>query len=205
MKKIAVVLSMLVLAGSAFALNAVSSSEKECEKSRAAFQAYVETQGNNDAFIAQNILINMADPMAKLSNEAATPLAVCYNTYYVHGQKLVDFVRANATIFPGDISGKEAANMRMFAGQVEALSKKEAFDKMALQDNAYFIAQDILINMADGFAKLSDQDAAPVAKVYMTFTVKGEPMVNFVAKQAQKHDEFAELEEFANRVRELAK
>ena len=205
MKKIVVVLSMLVLAGSAFALNAVSSSEAKCVQKRTAFEEYVKGQGNNDAFIAQYILINMADPMAKLSNEAATPLAVCYDTYYVHGQKLVDFVRANATIFPGDISGKEAANMRTFAGRVDALSKD--FEKMASQDNDYFIAQNILINMADDFATLSDEDAAPVAKVYITFKVKGEPMVNFIEKQARKaqHNEFDELEEFASRVRELAK
>lgn len=205
MKKIGVVLSLLVaLSVSAFALNAGAPTDENCKEQRVAFEQQAAAQGNI-SFIVQNILINMADPMELLSDAEAMPQAVCYNTFRVKGQKLVQFVRLNAAIFPGDLSGKEAQNLRNFAGRVEALSNKVAFDEMAQQDNEYFIAQNILINLADPLAKLSDAEATPVAKVYATFEVKGKSMVAFAQEQAQKYDEFEALRAFASRINELAK
>ncbi len=177
---------------------------KSCLEEKEAFERDVATQ-KNKSFIVQNILINMADPMERMSDEKALPLAMCYNNYKVKGAKMTQFVRSNATIFSGDVSGREAQNLRNFAGRVEALSNKVAFDKMAKQDNDYFIAQNILINLAEPLAKLSDAEAAPMAKVYATFEVKGTPMVNFAQEQAQKYDEFEALRAFASRINELAK
>ena len=203
MKKVLALLSLVLVSASAFALNVEAPADEKCP-GKAYFEQNVATL-DNVSFIAQNILINLADPMAKMTDEQALPLAQCYATYQVKGQGHVEFVRANADIFPGDVSKKEATNLRTFAGRVEALSQKASFDEMATQDNNYFIAQNILINLADPFAKLSDSEAAPVAKVYAGFKVKGEAMPKFAAKMARQYPELEELGDFAGRVEFLAK
>ncbi len=177
---------------------------QQCVNEQRKFEQDVATQENN-SFIMQNILINMADPMENISNEQALPLALCYANYKVKGQSLVSFVRAHANIFPGDVSKREETKLRVFAGRVEALNEMMSFNEMAEQDNEYFIAQNILINLADPFAKLNDQDAAPKAGVYVDFKVKGEPMLSFAERQAIQYDEFEGLRAFANRVAALAK
>ncbi len=221
MKKIGVVLSLLVaLSASAFALNAQAPTVQNCSEKKAAFEQKVNAM-DKESFIVQYILINLADNLP-VADEEAAPLAQCYATYYVKGDLMTHFMRAHADIFRG--GAVETAkrygeatvrdvmrvydNMQQeildFAGRVEALNEKVAFDEMSKQDKDYFIAQNILINLADPFAKLTDKEAVSKAKVYAKFEVKGEPMTRFAEKQAEQHSEFEQLRDFAHRVNALA-
>ena len=223
MKKIGVVLSFLVaLSASAFALNAEAPAVKNCSDKKAAFEKQVNAM-DKDSFIVQYVVINLADNFPAADEEAA-PLAQCYATYYVKGKLMTQYMRENADIFRGEAvemakSYGEATvrdvtrvyddlqqEILDFAGRVEALNEKVAFDEMAKQDNDYFIAQNILINLADPFATLTDKEAVSKAKVYGKFKVKGEPMLSFVEKQAREHAELGRegLDAFAPRVAALA-
>ena len=205
MKKVLVVLGVVLFSASAFALNAVAPEEESCASQKVAFEKYAVAQAN-DSFIAQHILINMADPMEKQSDAQAMAQAVCYSTFQVRGQRLVEFVRAHAD-FPGDISGREAAKMRNFADRVERLSIQGQLNAVADQENISHIVQFILINFADPMVKMSDYEAASLAKAYKGCHVNGQPMLEFV--QAHAND-FAgkvpqELNAFVQRVNKLAK
>lgn len=223
MKKIGVVLSFLVaLSASAFALNAEAPAVKNCSDKKAAFEQKVNAM-DNDSFIVQYVVINFADNFPAVDEEAA-PLAQCYATYYVKGKLMTQYVRENADIFrlkaleneTDAVKRSEIANAKVFdelqtelldfAGRVEALNEKVAFDEMAKQDNDYFIAQNILFNLADPFATLTDKEAVSKAKVYVKFEVKGKPMLSFVEKQAREHAELGHegLDAFALRVAALA-
>ena len=198
MKKVLALLAVALFSVSAFAMNAAAPADEKCP-GKATFEKYVASQ-ENESFIAQNILINLSDPMESMTDEEALPLAACYQTYRVKGQTLVEFVRSHAEIFPGDIHKVEAKKLYNFAARVEALNEKVAFDKMASQPNEYFIAQNILINLADPFSKLSDEQAAFKAKYYLGFKVKNEPMISFAKRFAQHYSEFEELNDFVGRI-----
>ena len=203
MKKVLVMLSMVLFCTCAFALNAPA--KDACATQKADFEKNVASQ-TDESFIAQNILINMADPMQNMPDEQALPVAACYATFMVKGVPLTQFVRAHADIFPGDISGKEAAEMRAFAARVEKLGTQAQLNQMAAQGNTSHLVQFILINLADPMATMSDEEAAPLARAYQDCTVNGRPMLEFVRVHAS---EFAgnvpqELDAFVERVNQLA-
>lgn len=91
-------------------------------RSKAAQMHQVAAKGNY-SFTMQHILINMADPFALLSDAEAVPVARVYAKEYVNGKKLSQFVRENANIFPGDVSGKEAQNLNDFADRIANLAR----------------------------------------------------------------------------------
>ncbi len=206
MKKVIALLGVVLFSASAFALNAVAPADQACEGKKAAFEKKVASQ-DNDVFIVENILINMADPMAKQSDEQALEQAVCYGTFQVKGQSLVAFVRANAEIFPGDISGIEAARLRAFADRVERLGVQAQLNEVAAQGNLSYTIQYILSNFADPMAKMSDEEAKPLAKIYQGCKVNGQPMVEFTRVHASEFGENVsqDLDAFVERVEKLAK
>ncbi|MBO5911337.1 MAG: hypothetical protein J6Q05_04000 [Elusimicrobiaceae bacterium] len=206
MKKVIALLGVVLFSASAFALNAVAPADQACEGKKAAFEKKVASQ-DNDVFIVENILINMADPMAKQSDEQALEQAICYGTFQVKGQSLVAFVRANAEIFPGDISGIEAARLRTFADRVERLGVQAQLNKVVAQGNLSYTIQYILGNFADPMANMSDEEAKPLAKIYQGCKVNGQPMVEFTRVHASEFGENVsqDLDAFVERVEKLAK
>ena len=206
MKKIIALFGVVLFSASAFALNAVAPYEKDCAGQKADFEKNVASQANI-SFIAQNILINLADPMETQSDEEALHQAACYDTFQVKGQSLVAFVRENADIFPGDISGTEAAKLRNFADRVQKLSVQAQLNKVAASGNTSHTLQFILINLADPMANMSDVQAAPYAKAYKGCNVNGQPMIEFVRVHASEFPGTVgpELDAFVERVNKLAK
>lgn len=206
MKKIGVVLSLLVaMSASAFALNMEAPSNKDCASQRAEFEKYAINQRTD--FVVQNILLNMADPMLQMSDEEAQPLAVCYATYKIRGTSFTNFVRNNAGIFPGDITGKEKAELLAFADRVEFLSEKADLDRVLALNNDSFTVQHILSNMADPMEKMTDEQARPKAKAYAALKVHGMSLVEFVRRHANDYTMNVEndMDNFANRVERLSK
>ena len=206
MKKVTALLGVVLFSASAFALNAEAvAGNKTCDAQKAAFEKYAAEQ--KVSFIEQSILINMADPMEQMSDEQAQPLAACYATFFVKGTPFVNFVRANAGIFPGDISGKEEAELRAFADRVERLSEKAEFERVVAMNNDSFVIQHILSNMADPMKKMNDEQARTKAKAYAQYTVRGQSLVDFVLdhKTDFTMDVEIDLEHFVDRVVTLSK
>ncbi len=206
MKKVTALLGVLLFSACAFALNAEVSAGKDCAAQKAEFEKYAAGQ-NNISFIAQNILINMADPMENQTDEEALEQAACYDTFEVRGQSLVSFVRTHADIFPGDIYGREAAKMNNFADRVQRLGVQAKLNQVAAQGNTSHTVQFILINFADPMAKMDDAQAAPLAKAYKRCNVNGQPMMEFVRVHASEFlgNVPQELDAFVERVNKLAK
>ena len=206
MKKVIVLLGVVLFSASAFALNAVAPASKDCAAQKAEFEKNVASQANV-SFIAQNILINLADPMENQTDEEALEQAACYGTFQVKGQDLVSFVRAHADIFPGDISGKEEAELLRFADRVQKLSAQAAINRVAATGNVSHIMQFILINFADSMAQMSDAQAAAYAKAYQGVKVNGQPMMQFVRVHASEFpgNVGPEFDVFVARVEQLAK
>ncbi len=205
MKKVLAVLGVVMFSASAFALNAEAPSGKDCAGQKAAFEKYAADQRND--FVAQHIIINMADPMEQMTDEQAMPVAACYATFKVKGTAFTDFVRAHAGIFPGDITGKEKAEMNAFAARVDRLSAQAKLNKVAAQNNVSHTVEFILINFADPLANMSDIQAAPLAKAYKGVKVNGRPMLEFVRVHASEFPGTVgpELDAFVERVEKLAK
>ena len=205
MKKVIALLGMVMFCSSAFALNTEAMLGESCADQKVAFEKYAADQRND--FVAQHILINMADPMENMTDEQALPLAACYATFKVKGMAFTSFVRAHAGVFPGDITGKEEAELRNFADRVQRLSVQAKLNKIVAQGNTSHTIQFILINFADPMVQMSDAQAAPLAKAYQGVKVNGQPMMEFVRVHAS---EFLgtvpqELDAFVNRVNQLAK
>ena len=204
MKKVLVMLGVMLFSASAFALNVEAPADKDCAKQKAEFEA--SAAGQRVDFVVQHILINMADPLENMTDEQAQPLAVCYATFRVKGEALSSFVRDNAGIFPGDVSGKEKAKLLAFAGRVDRLSVQDGLDKAAAQGNTSHIMQYVLSNLADPMAKMTDAQAAPLAKAYKGVKVNGQPMAEFVRVHASElpGTVVTELDTFVERVNKLA-
>ena len=99
MKKVLMLLGVVLFSASAFALNAEVTGNETCAEMKAAFEKHVDSL-EKESFIAQYIVINLADSFQQLTDEQATPLAQCYATYRVKKDTLmVDFVRTHADIF----------------------------------------------------------------------------------------------------------
>lgn len=156
---------------------------------------------SNNYFIAQYILINLADPLVKLGDMEALPKAVVYNTFRVGNRSMVDFVRA----FAGQFQPKEEGELRAFAGRVEALNEWAKLTKMHDAKKPYFTAEYILINIVDPFANLSDKDAASKAAFYKDHMKVGNtPLLTFVADYTEQRG-FESFDAFISRVEKLAK
>ncbi len=217
MKKVLTWLGMMLFSACAFALNAQAPAGEDCHAQRAAFEQHVNSQSNN-SFIVQYILINLADPAEELTDEQVTPLAQCYIRYQVKGTSMVDFVRANATIFrqkakPEEQNAAVFDDLEMellrFANRVERLGEQAELDRIAAGDNDDHVVQHILNNLADPMAQMTDEQAAPKAKVYKQLKVNRQPLVEFALQQASRFGNFApnveeDLNSFANRVNKLA-
>ncbi len=204
MKKVILLLGVVLFSASAFALNTEAPAGKDCAGQKAEFEKYAMNQRND--FVAQHIIINMADPMEQMTDEQAMPIAACYATFRVKGTPLTTFVRRHA-VFPGDITGKEKAEMNRFADRVDRLGTQAQLNKVAEKGNVSHIMQYIVSNFADPLAQMSDTEAAPLAKAYKACTVNGQPMVEFVRVHAS---EFygpvqEDMDAFVQRVTQLAK
>ncbi len=200
MKKVIALLSMVMFSASAFALQAIEPADEACADQKASFEQYAAEQ--KTAFIEQTILINMADPMENMTDEQAQPLAACYASFEVKGLNFVKFVRDNAGIFPGDISGKEKAKLLTFADRVERLSEKAVFDRTVAGNNDYFIMLYVMDKIINPLQQMSEQEAAAKVDIYKTFQVKGQPLSEFIREQAKFFDMNAEihLENFADKI-----
>lgn len=201
MKKVLLMLGVMLFSASAFAMNQEAMDGKTCAEKKAAFEKYAAEQRSD--FVAQNILINMADPMLKMDDEQAQPLAACYATYKVKGQNFTTFVRNNANIG----LQKEEDELLAFADRVEFLSEKAELDRVVAQGNESFIVQHILGNMMDPMKKMTDAQAAPKAKAYAALKVNGLPLTEFVRAHSNDYNMYVEIEmeNFADRVERLAK
>ena len=200
MKKVLVMLGVMLFSASAFALNVEAPADKDCAKQKAEFEA--SAAGQRVDFVVQHILINMADPLENMTDEQAQPLAVCYATFRVKGEALSSFVRDNAGIFPGDVSGKEKANLLAFATRVEQLSEKAAFDQVVAKNNDLAIMSYVFTNMLNPMDQMSASQAAAKAAIYKTYKVKGRPLSEFIREQSLHFDMYAEtrLDNFADKI-----
>lgn len=205
MKKVLLMLGVMLFSASAFAMNQEAMEGKTCAEQKAAFEKYAA--GQRTDFVVQNILINMADPMIKMDDEQAQPLAACYATYRVKGRNFTTFVRDNAGIFPGDITGKEKAELLAFADRVEFLSEKAELDRVVRVGNETNIMDYIWEKMISPLKEMSDAQAAPKARAYAALKVNGLPLTEFVRAHSNDYDMYVEieLENFADRVERLAK
>ncbi len=217
MKKLLLMLGVMVFSASAFALNAQAPAN-DCSARKASFEKQVASQ-QKTSFIVQYILTNMADLMANQPDERAQEDAVCYATYRVGGMSLVDFVRANADIFrqvnpqaelAPEVYNELQRELMQFADRVEKLAEQAALDDVVARDNEDWIVQHVLSNLADPMAMLSDEKAAPKARVYKELQVRKQPLVEFAREQAARFSPYAasvaeDLTNFANRVERLAK
>lgn len=202
MKKAIVVLSIFlfpVLTGMAYA----AETDEKCP-GKTAFEEKAKT--SEAQVIIQDILFQLADPFQEMSDEQATPLAACYVTYNVAGTPLAQFVREQAKVFEAKFTFREAASMRNFAGRIEALHEKAALDVAAgtMQKQAL---NHVLERIVKSFESLSDKEAAPKAAAYMSWSVNGQPFVEFVEDFAQNFtmDVESRLNSFTSRVKVLAK
>ena len=206
MKKLIALLSVAVFVSPVFALNAPNFDEEKCAEEKAYFYSLMDRVDGDEAVITQYILTRYAEPMAQLADAEALPLAECYATFKVNDKTLVDFTRENAGIFTADQTGKMKDTLRAFASRVEDLSVNGDWLGVMNSDMTnYQLAQHILTNVAVPFAKLSDEEAAPLAKSYMNRKIKGQPFIGFVETQGGRYTEFSDLETFAARVKRLAK
>ncbi len=200
MKKLLAVLGVLMFSASVFALNTDVPTDEVCP-GKAEFEQKVATQQNN-YFVAQYILINLADPFVRLTDTQALAKAQCYATYRVKGKSLVDFVRFHAEEF----QKKEKQELLTFAARVEGLASKAGLEKLAAQSYDAAIMEYIYSNMLVPFEKLSDTDAATVAKIYAAIQIQGKPFVEYVETQAMYFtmDVEAKFDSFAWRVEKLS-
>lgn len=197
MKKIIALLGVMLFCATTFALNAVAPVDEDCAAQKAAFEKNVASQANN-YFIAQNILINLADPLEQMTDPQAQPLAACYATFEVKGVPFVDFVRAHQ----GEFRPNEANQLAVFAARVERLSKKAAFEQVVAQNNDYFIMLYVLDNIIAPMQQMSEPEAAAKAAEYKSYQVKGQPLSEFIRHQAAGFDMNVEihLEDFADKI-----
>ena len=77
---------------------------------------------DNDDWVVQHILSNLADPMSKMTDEQATPKARVYKQLKVKSQPLMKFVREEAYRFGSYADNVEDA-LNDFANRVEVLTK----------------------------------------------------------------------------------
>ncbi len=201
MKKVLMLFGVVLFPAFAFALNAEAPSVADCQSQKKAFEEHAA--GLRSDFVAQYILINMSDPMEQMSDEEALPVAACYANFTVQGRKLTSFVRAHS-FFPGDIQGREKAKLETFATRVDRLSVQARLNK--LSGNMSHVMQYVLINLADPMVKMSDAEAAPLAKAYQGCYVNGQPLMKFVRVHASEFPVTVaeELDTFVARVNELA-
>lgn len=200
MKKILAMLGVMLFSVSVFALNTEAPADEICP-GKAAFEQKV-SEGDND-FIAKYILVNLADPFARLTDTQALAQAQCYAQYHVKGETLVNFVRLHA----GQFLKQDRQKLLTFAARVEGLDSKAGLEKLGPQEDDTSIIEYIYSNMLVPFEKLSDTDAAVVAKIYAATQVKGEPFVEYVETQAKYFTMDVEIkfESFAWRIEKLSK
>ena len=74
---------------------------------------------DNDSWLVQYVLENLADPMTQLTDEKATPKAKVYKQLKVRAQPLLEFVRQQSR----NSSTNVAEDLNTFAIRVESLSK----------------------------------------------------------------------------------
>ncbi len=225
MKKVLLMLGVMLFSASAFAMNQEAMDDKTCAEQRASFEEIVNSL-NQDSFIAQYIVTNLADTFRELPDEQAMPLAQCYDTYRVKGEAMTQFVRTHSDIFrqkalesnKGD-EAKQAViseakvydelqtEMLDFAHRVEFLSEQAKLDHIVALGQESYVVQYILSNMVDPMKKMTDQQAAPKAKAYAALKVNGLALTEFVRAHSNDYSMYVEIEmeNFADRVEKLAK
>lgn len=77
---------------------------------------------DNDDWLVQHVLGNLADPMRNMSDEQAAPKAVVYKQLTVRHQPLVSFARQQANRF-AQFANNVAEDLTTFANRVETLAK----------------------------------------------------------------------------------
>lgn len=185
----------------------MASSSEEAQKNLFAAFGELErfnqvTKQENAYFITQYVLINLADPLAELSDEDALPKALVYARFFrVNGTPLTQFVRAHA----GEFRPKEEGELRTFAARVDVLNETADVNKVFKNNkNAYFTAQYILFNIVDSSEKVSDADFAYKAVYYKEMKVGATPLLKFMANYADMLG-FESFDAFISRVQALAK
>lgn len=183
MKKLIALLSLVVFATLAFALNAMSVSEAVDNLKYMASISTPNQRGNIEPAIATLIDAYHADkPFASLLAE--TELEFVSGEKITLGEYLDSYVRNNLQEFRA--FNKEIKN---FTGE------------------ANMVGQFILFQMADPMKDMSDEEARPLAKKYIKYNVNGTPLVKFTMQPGVNWHVSAlkELRDFGNRVERLAK
>lgn len=198
MKKLIAVFGVLLFSASAFALNAEAQADEKCPG--AAEFAKVAQQPNN-YFIAQHILINLADPLETMDAKEAQEVVQCYASpeYNVKGQPLAAFVARESRNF----RETEANQLLAFATRLTD-ARLAWINSRGTTDN---VMEFILLNLADPMKDLSDAQAAPLAKVYSQVRVRNTSLVEFVNANSGGYPQSTSLEfdAFTNRIERLAK
>ena len=180
MKKVLMLAGVLTVAVSSFALNAVAPAGALCQPGKKAFE---QLKGENA--VAETV--KLAASLEKMTDFQAIPAAVCYATYQVEGQSLVDFARANANNYRHVV----AKQLKNFASRVETLSQqaaedvcrpgKEAFEaEVADLDVEDFRIIQSILRLADSLEGLSAAPALPVTACYATYQVNDKPLATFI-------------------------
>lgn len=217
MKKVLVMVGVMLFSASAFALNAEAQADKTCAEQKAKLEQLFDSQ-SQDSHIVQYILINLADPLEyqKPTDEEFTPLAQCYMQVRVKGQPLVDFVRANADIFRQKsplehrslkVFDEMQAELNEFADRVERVAEQAELNRVIALGNESYVVQHVLSNLIDPMKKMTDEQAAPKAKVYALLKVNGISLAEFVRNHANDYtmDVEIDMDHFADRIERLAK
>lgn len=228
MKKIGVLLSMLVLAASAFALNAEYASaqdvQKKVVKAQSAVQKYESFTMTGFAFLD---IIGTYEELYLVDAEEATSLnqslkqAVFTNA---KGEKVsmtsgvvkhaVDYaVEHGSSYAHTDMLGyfDEENVVSNFYRHLEEpyCPGKNQFEKFALnmlEKSQYgVLSQHIYENLVVPFAELSDEEALPLAKCYVTYKVGNHSLLDYAQRgRGIPNGIDTEIEEFVDRVEALA-
>lgn len=207
MKKVMMLAGILTVAISSFALNATNSAEALCQPGKKVF----EQLRGNDAVVYKTL--ELAASLDKMTSSQALPAAVCYSTYQVQGQSLLQFARAQK-----DYRNVVIKDLQKFADRVETLSQqanedvclpgKNEFEQeiadLDIQD--YAIIQSVL-RLANSLEGMADEQALPVAACYTTYKVQGQPLLSFIQENNGQFRNIVnkQLDSFELRLRALTK
>jgi len=225
MKKIGVLLSLLVLSASAFALNAEYATaqdvQKKVVKAQREVQQYDSFKYTGAAFLE---IIGTYEEVYLVDAEEATSL----------NQLLKQAIFTNAKGEKATLTSnpvKTAIDYAVEHGSSYAHTDRLGyFDEENVIDNFYrhlaepycpgknqfetfaqnhsrdIVSQHIYETLVRPFADLNDQEATPLAKCYVTYKVKSNSLLNYVrADNNFPNSVSSEMEVFADRVEALAK
>ena len=225
MKKIGVLLCLVALATSAFALNAASPSASDVKKKVTVAQDMVKKYDSfkMTGYSFLTIIGSYEELYLENAQEAVSLNELLKTTTFTTaaGEKAT----ITSSVVKGAIDyaiehgsdGAYTARLGYFSeeGVVENFYRhleegycngKSEFEAFAQNHSRNIISQHIYETIVRPFAKLSDEEALPLAKCYATYKVQNTSLLNYVRGDNNFPTEVGnEMEDFADRVEALAR